>query len=308
MLEETDLMRVACLTVTYPGVESYFEEFYQSFLIQTNSSADLVIMNDGLGDLGKLISESEVQPVLIQEVKGSPAQNRMTGLQACKEAGYDVIICADADETMHEDRIGDIIEYFITHPQAELVFNNSAFRDESGYFDLNYKSRLTWQDILDFNVLGYGAMNLRSSVVPFFQRHADTGVEAFDWWLAMVYLLSHESVDFLAATSNHYRKHTDNFVGPLTNIKSHQIQQALVVKTQFYKHLSFYCYRFQIHEAQEIVRKQLDSLEETNDVIQFIGFEWYSQTVKKYLETMDRIYWWQPAVLMDELVKNRVSA
>ncbi len=301
-------MRVACLTVTYPGVDEYLDEFYQSFLDQTNGLADLVIINDGFENLEHAIVGYAKQPTLVENVNGSPAENRLSGFQACKEAGYDVIICADADETMDENRIGDIIEYFVTHPEADLVFNNSVFSDKSGSFDLNYKSKVTWRDILDFNVLGYGAMNLRSSLIPFFTLHADVEVDAFDWWLAMVYLLSNDSVDFLPETCNHYRKHEDNFVGPLTDIKSHQIQQALVIKSQFFKHLAHYSYRYQIHKVQGIVQKQLKSLDETNDVIHFIGFDWYSKTVKKYLGTKDQIYWWQHAVLMEELVKNKVCA
>lgn len=301
-------MRVACLTVTYPGVEQYLDEFYQSYLGQSYPDAELVIFNDGAENLSDLISAYDKQPSLVQDATGSPPENRMQGFQACQQAGYDIIICADADETMHSDRIRDIVKYFKTHPESDLVYNNSIFNDDSGSFDLNYKSTLKWQDILNFNVLGYGAMNLRCSLVQFFKRHANVRVEAFDWWLAMVYLLNHDSVEFLPGTWNEYRKHDDNFVGPITDVKSFQIQQALKIKTQFFKHLSHYCYRFQIYNSPDIVRMQLEGVEETNDVIHFIGFEWYAQTVKKYLATKDRIYWWQPAVLMDELVKNWVSA
>ena len=72
--------------------------------------------------------------------------------------GFDLIICSDSDETMFADRVEGVKRYFFQRPDQYLLFNNAEASHEGAYFDLNYKSVLCLDDIVDFNVLGYGAM------------------------------------------------------------------------------------------------------------------------------------------------------
>jgi glycosyltransferase involved in cell wall biosynthesis len=301
-------MRVACLTVTYPGVEEYLADFIGAFRRQTHGAAELVIMNDGLTDIQELLDHFKLHNVQIEDISGTPAQNRLAGLQLCASRGFDLIVCADADETMAPDRIQNVMEYFQANPDADLVYNNAQYQDSHGRFSLNFKPRLQWQDLLDFNVLGYGAMNLRSGLVDFFVNEADTRAVAFDWWLGMVYLLHHEGVDFLADTYNIYRKHPANFVGPITRIEDETIHQAVQVKAQFYQLLNRYCRIKQLTVAQDVISEYLNRFEATRKQIQTQGFQWYSDSVRTQLNNTKQIYWWQPAIMADELAAVRASA
>ncbi len=290
-------MRVACLTVIYPGIETYFQDFINAFQSQSYKSAVLIVMNDGLKDPSKYNLDHNK----VFEVHGSPAENRLSGLNQCFELNFDIVICADADETMCEERIQLVVEYFKSHQSAELVYNDSRYEDEHGKFDLVYKPRIVWSDILDFNVLGYGAMNVKRSLIPTLIARARTEVMAFDWWLAMSYLLHQPAVDFLGDAHNEYRKHADNFVGPLTEVTDQDIEYALKVKSDFYTHVADYCEQNGLQKQHAIILERLESVRRTYAFIEDAGIDKYTRTVQSVLKNEEKIYWWQHAMLLDDL-------
>ena len=290
-------MRVACLTVVYPGVEPFFQEFIHAVEAQSYQAADLVIINDGLPDSSPILSGRE----RVFNVQGNPAENRLSGLRVCHDLAYDIVVCCDADETMAANRIETVLEYFQEHESAEMVFNNSRYEDGQGRFDLVFKPTITWSDLLDFNVLGYGAMSVRRPIIPKLIAEARTEVLAFDWWLAMSYLLSHASVDFLDQTANNYRKHADNFVGPLTAVRSQDIAHALKVKSNFYQHLADHCEKNQISACGRKISEKLDAVKRTHEFIERIGLGNYTRYVQVELDKLEKVYWWQPAIMVDAL-------
>lgn len=296
-------MKVACLTVVYPGMESFVGEYAQCIDAQTYRDFDLIVLNDGLSLDALEPLQALRRTINFINVNDTPLGNRLLGLRTCSEEGYDLIVCSDSDETMCEDRIEKVVAYFAEHPDADLVYNNSeaSFRGKS--FSLYHKDRLVFDDLLDFNVLGYGAMNLRTSLIPFILQHENDRVTVFDWWLALVFLLNHDGVDFLPEAKNRYRFHENNLVGPIFNIEKNSVEFAFTVKESIYAELSDYCSKHGFEKEQALIQTKMQDIKETMMYILEHGWEDYLQRARTIFEDTN-IFWWQNAVTIKQMESN----
>ena len=244
-------MKIAVLTVMYAEMATFLEEYITCIKDQTFKDFELVVISDQFPmPIKPYMKEAGVNGEVF-EYSQSPLKNRLHGLKMCRELGYDIIICSDSDETMCPDRIEKIVAFFSEHPGKEIVYNNSIGVSGDKHFDLFYKDRITLFDIVDFNVLGYGAMNIKTSLVPFICSHQNENVSVFDWWLALVYLLYCESVDFLRGVKNNYRMHPGNFIGPVFDVAEGCVRKGICVKKEIYSELIQYC-RQHFPDKQEI--------------------------------------------------------
>lgn len=294
-------MKTACLTVFYPGMETFAKRYIQSINLQTVQNFTLFIANDGFSEnLNDLVTELNV-PYLIFPVNASPQKNRLMAIEACTKLGFELIVCSDADETMYNDRIEKVQNHFTAAPQEEILYINSVAQDGNGYFDLNYKPEIRLNDIIHFNVLGYGALNFKTTLTPFILNSANENALVFDWWFAARYLLHHKQVRFNKNIKNNYHFHTDSFVGPNLEVSKEKISFSLKIKRNFYQEMLKYCQKEKLQDAAQRFEYELQGLKKIADYISKNGMEKYEKRVITYLKTKDKLFWWQEVVSLSTL-------
>lgn len=297
-------MRTAVLTVFYPGMRPFMEVYLECINGQTDQDFELVVVNDAFPE--SLNPWFDLIHVVCHQVDSfsSPQQNRLVGLEWCRRQGFDLVICSDSDETMYPDRVERVKQYFSEKPEQDILFINSVASIGGSYFDLDYKSVLCLNDVLDFNVLGYGAMNLRASLIPFLLSLANERVIAFDWWIGLQYLLHNENVEFLSEIRNHYTLHPDNFVGPVLELTVDRIAQSIKVKHNMFAEMHASCVeKGKTTEATLFFDKRRE-IEEVENYIKLHSMQLYFERVKNYLDQREKIFWWQEAVPLPVLKAN----
>ncbi len=297
-------MKIAVFTVMYPRMSDFIDEYIECLQAQTFKDFELIVVNNQFPvQLEPYLEKAEIATKIFP-FTGSPLENRMYGLEMCRDLGYDIIICSDSDETMHPDRIERIVEYF-NNSDNLIVYNNGLSHKGNHYFDLYYKDCIKCNDIIDFNVLGYGAMSLRSDAIDFILEHENKRVLVFDWWLGTVYLLHFEQVDFLKDVKNDYRQHPDNFVGPVLEIDKQRIELGFRVKKCHYSELIEYCRQNKFRDEANIFSDKLKEIEEIEKFITDTSMDYYVELAKDYFEDKKKVYWWQDVLPLEKLgVRN----
>ena len=101
-------MKIAILTVFYPNAKKYLSKFLDSLSKQTYKKFSLLIVNENL----KLKLDQKKFPIkIINGYKNDGQKNRIAGLEYCKKR-FDIIICADADDTLDKNRVKTILNFF----------------------------------------------------------------------------------------------------------------------------------------------------------------------------------------------------
>ena len=299
-------MKIACLTVIYPEMMGSIDEYAENIRRQTCKDFELVVVNDGVtGDFKTALKKVPV-PVLVFDCSLSHQKNRLFGLSICQKRNYDVVICSDSDEIMAPERVQRIREFFMEHKEESLVFNNVVSESNGRRFDLAYKDTIRLDDIVDFNVLGYGAMSLRRDLIPFVLEHENSNITVFDWWLALVYLIKYPHVRFLSDLAEQARYRKNTLVGPAFEISGETIQKSLKIKKTLYMELAQYCRKQEITDKDELFSGKLDEIHEIEKFIKVNSLPAYLGRVKKYFESGEKLYWWRDAVSLSFMEKSNV--
>jgi len=293
-------MKTACLTVVYPGIENFILEYLESIQRQTFKDFDLVVINDHFPLSVEQILKSMHVRAEVFNCSQTPQGNRLHGFNICKELGYDLIVCSDADDVMFNDRIERIVTYFSKNEDSKIVYNNLIGHSASKYFDLLYKECITLTDILDFNVLGYSALSVKADLIPFILKNGNEIVPAFDWWIALVYLLNFKKVDFLKDTHSYYRMHTGNYIGPIFGITTKRLEKGLYVKKTTYSKLIEYCRQNRFADKERLFKQKLNEINEIEDFIREHSFSVYYELVKTYFSDVSKMFWWQDVIPLNK--------
>lgn len=296
-------MKTACLTVIYPGVEDFIEEYLQCIQRQTFKNFDLIVINDSFPlPIERILKHSEVKAKVFACNQSSQA-NRLQGLKICHQLGYDIVVCSDTDDAMFDDRIERVVTYFLENEDKKIVYNNLVGHSESGRFDLFYKENIALTDILDFNVLGYGALSVKFDLIPFILEHGNEKVPVFDWWFALIYLLHHPKVDFLGEVYSRYRTHSDNYVGPVFGITEKRLEQGLYVKKATYSELTEYCKQNRFAEEERLFKQKSKEIDEIESFIGEHSLSDYYKLVETHFSDVPKMFWWQDVVSLNNCNK-----
>lgn len=279
----------------------FIDEYIQCIRDQSFKDFELVIINDKFPlEVEKYLKNITV-PFRVFPHSESPQKNRLYGMKICYEAGYDIIICSDSDETMYPDRIEKNITYFAKKKNKNAVYNNSVGQKDEYYFELYYKDVIELNDNIDFNVLGYGALNLRRELIPFVLQHANEKVIPFDWWFGLVYLLNYGSVEVLKDAKNNYRFHKGNFIGPVFEIREDKIKLGINIKKILYSEMINYCRKNAFKENIDLFKNKLDEVIQIENFVRNSSIEYYMELVRQYFMNAPKRYWWQDVVPITKL-------
>ncbi|MDH5691807.1 MAG: glycosyltransferase [Gammaproteobacteria bacterium] len=286
--------KIAVLTVVYPGVEKYIDDYLRSVNDQTLAEFHLVLIDDGLENLYGYLSEKLAISFEILKGTGSPAKNRQIGIRHCFACGIDYLIFADVDDVMSINRVETSLN-LLESTAADVVFNDVDIITDNGTFLLKsyFAPRLpesgltSLSDILHFNYLGMSntAIQLDSSLVI----ELPTSLLAVDWYYFSLLLSKGCTVRFNSFAKTLYRQHGSNTVG-IKNPSIDTLIQAINVKAEHYRLLK--------ENYREVAKyyEYFDGLLHKIGDIEFV--QTYYNCCLKNLE--DRPCWWELAKYYEE--------
>jgi glycosyltransferase involved in cell wall biosynthesis len=236
-------MRLAVFTVFYPGVESFVGEFLSSLAHQTDQDFTLYIINDGMYDFFKNISDynGKIKTAEVKKQK-TPGAIAKKGIQWLIEEGIDAVVLADSDDYFSKNRIEKCREKLFVGGCVfyDLILFGDDFGEPISMFDDRFteSSKVIKDEILHSNCLGFGntAIRLSSDILSFFHKIPDD-IVAFDWLFFTLYLNNNIQAVYSQHVYTYYRQHSSNIASPCVITKS-QIFKGINIKIDHYSVLA----------------------------------------------------------------------
>ncbi len=235
-------MKAAFLTVVYPGIENFFEDFLLSLSEQTHSNFDLFVFNDGLSNLNQFIENYQNRlNIVIENTELSPVKIREYGINKILNSGlYDAIIFGDSDDYFSKDRVLTNLRLLTS---CDIVLNDLALvSQDKKMIDDNYLSNrlidgqvVNLDFVRDKNV--FGLSNTAVSTKNIDKVTFPEGLIALDWYFFSELLLKGFKANFSSEAKTYYRQHVSNTVG-MREFSVNSMSRGINVKTLHYKALA----------------------------------------------------------------------
>lgn len=231
--------KIAFFSVVYPGSEPYLSDFLCSLNRQTYQKFDLIVCNDGLENLQRILDPFGNLKVLILSETGTPATIRSSGIRHILAGGYDSIVFGDSDDFFDPQRIEKSMDLL---SDRRILFNDlhlaaaDGGRMEDYYLSNRFENKqlLSGHDLAESNCIGLTNASVRAPLLRTIRIPSD--VEAVDWYLFARLLAEGYEACFTNETWTCYRQHPGNFIG-LKNPEKQQILRMLKVKVNHYRHM-----------------------------------------------------------------------
>lgn len=211
-------MKVAFLTVVYPGVEIYLDDFLGSLEIQTYSDFDIFVFNDGVSGLRKKLEEwNDSLSIIIEDVNFSPIKIREVGINRILETGeYGAIIFGDSDDYFSENRIEKTLEYLsnsdIVINDLDLIAHDKVIISKKYLSNrLENKQIVGYEFVKDKNLFGLSNTAISTSILD--SANFPENVIALDWYFFSLLLHGGCTATFCSEAKTFYRQHENNTVG-----------------------------------------------------------------------------------------------
>jgi glycosyltransferase involved in cell wall biosynthesis len=231
--------KVAILTTIFPMEDSYLRDFFKSLQSQTYKKFDVVVLNDGCDKFGKLKLDYPDLKFIEIKYRNTPAKNREYAINFVKDNGYEMVVFADSDDYIANNRVNKIVE--LLHDNDIVVNDLSLFCGE-GIYSENYLSNriennrsIFISDIREQNFFGLSNTALRVEILC--DVTFNKNLIAVDWYLYSVLLMNHKRAVFTNETVTYYRQYPDNTVG-LGKVTEESVRREIEIKKMHYLCLS----------------------------------------------------------------------
>ncbi len=230
-------MKTCFATVIYKQAKPYFKDLLASLASQTDKDFDLLLLNDNysqadLIEMGILSEAGSVNDVLssvdgatrlvdCSSKKLSIAQNRIELLRSAKDAGYELAIIGDADDTFAAERVEKLKA--AAKIDKESVFFYNKLIKENG--DEVFKTLPECVDDINLiaqeNFLGMSTTAIRVDKLSdaFLESLSEGDCNVFDWYLFSRIVLDIGPGKYVPEGATIYRIYDDNEVGVTRDLK-----------------------------------------------------------------------------------------
>ena len=285
-------MKIAILTVLYPDAKKFFKKFLNSVSKQTYKNFTLVIVNE---NTNLNIPKKKFQIDVIKGFKKDGQKNRINGMRYCKKK-FDFVICADVDDTIHKDRIKKVLNFFKRNKKKEIVFSNAINRKYR--FKSFKKKTIVLNDILNFNLLGFGCLSFKSSLLDKVQLIKNKNIEIFDWWLFSIFLFKIKKIDVLKDSIVNYNYHSNNSIGPNNSTFDYkEINKCFNHKINHYREMKNYCNKQNLDKGYSIYKKLLLDYQKTFNFYLENPLK-YNKYMKNFLKSKRNTYWFEHIIII----------
>ncbi|GGG25251.1 hypothetical protein [Pontibacter amylolyticus] len=278
--------RVAVVAVIFPGNLPFFGSFLASVEMQTTADFDLIIINDGAGDLTGVIGNKSylIKDVII--LKGFPFEIRVKAIKELTNRGYEKLIFSDTDDTLSSNRVKVVVEA-LNH--YSIVCNDLDILNEEGtVVEKNYWSRRLGENfiiepafLVDKNIIGFGNCGIRLDIeLPSFRAYPN--IMAPDWIFFSQLVRNEKKALFTAQGTVGYRQHSNNTIG-LKKVTQARILKTINCKIEFYSELVKMGYSFE-QELQRHLHMKEAAL--NND-------SWVESSLNKIRKENLNLFWWE---------------
>lgn len=229
------------VSVIYPGVEKYLDEFVSSFNAQTNLDFTMLILNDGLDNAGHYFMRTKFRNE-IRKGAGTPASLRLQLIQTAVKCGAKQILFADADDTCSDNRVAVSKELLENSP---VVFNKLMLtfedgeRDPTSMFGERFEEgqRIDGEFIRNKHCLGLSNTAIRTDCLNEGWSRISEDTIAFDWAFFGLILDRGNKATFTKRALTFYRQHGNNIASPGSETEA-DAGRGIKVKKQQYTLLS----------------------------------------------------------------------
>lgn len=238
-LLEQKKAEVAVFTTVFPGVVPYFSDLLKSLEEQTYSAFDVILLNDGIEDLDKIVKDYSKLNILKYDVHFSISKNRELGLRLIQKMEYEIVIFIDSDDYMSNNRVEVSIDHLKSN---DILVNDVHLFDEKGIILNDYFSNrlpnnqsITEGFILDKNIFGLSNTAMKVSLIN--DIEFDNDLKVVDWYLYHRLLHNGARAIFTNLAHTYYRQYDHNMTS-LDRTDRSYLLDVISVKKNHYKLMS----------------------------------------------------------------------
>ncbi|WP_029846620.1 NeuD/PglB/VioB family sugar acetyltransferase [Vibrio parahaemolyticus] len=263
--------KTAVLTTIFPINEEYVHDYFNSLEHQTVQGFDVILVNDGFGDLNVFKNLYSNLNIIELESAGNIAKNREVMCQFALKNQYEAAVFADIDDHFSENRIAHSLELL---REYDVVVNDlTAFNENKELAVQILSSRITDGDeiSLDF-IRDKNLFGLSNTAIRLVGLEADTfrfprTLIAVDWFLFTRLLYQSKRAVFTNQAITFYRQHQENTVG-IGDVTKESLKQSLKVRETHYKHMLTISDAFQAEfDSNHKLMAQLNQVDECEKIL-----------------------------------------
>lgn len=233
-------MKTAVLTTIFPVDQSYLRDYFESLCQQTVQGFDVILVNDGYGDINQLRAQYPSLNIIELEPTDCIAKNRERMCQFALRNQYEAAVFADIDDYFSSNRVEHSLCLL---SEYDIVVNDlTSFSGEKELEARILSSRINDRDeisldfIRDKNVFGLSNTALRLTGVEPSSINFPSSLVAVDWYLFSTLLYHSKRAVFTNGAITYYRQHPTNTVG-IGRVTKESLLQSLKVRESHYRNM-----------------------------------------------------------------------
>jgi len=286
-------VKTVIVTVIYPQVMQFCSDFVTSVNKQSDRNIDLLIVNDSVECPESVMKYLHVDWSLL-DVSGTLANIRKIAIKNAVEKDYDIIIFADADDILEENRVETVKHYLIDN---NIIFNDlKLFHDclsnAEPYLSKRFKEGdiVTLQNLANSNCLGLSNTSIKTEVIGDLLNLIPDNIKVFDWLFYSRILAAGYKAIFTSKTKTYYRQHDNNMAAPFALTNDSIIKAVKFKRDHYYALIDLGPW----YEKQGIAFGQLgELLKDSSYIVQ------YCKAVRENVNPIP--LWWETIKLPGEL-------
>ncbi len=226
-------------TTAFDVPEIVAHSYFKSLALQSCADFDVIIVNDGIKNIGNYLHQYSCLNVIELECGGSIAKNREVMINHACQSSYDFVIFCDFDDYFSPNRVELTLGLLKSY---DLVVNDLLICSDGNVSNDGYMSnrfpdgcQITLVDVLEKNFLGLSNTAIKKSLlepVTFPQDQI-----AVDWLFFTDILYRRPRAVFTNKTYTYYRQHENTLAG-IGRVDLQQLEKEIAVKKQHYRSLS----------------------------------------------------------------------
>jgi glycosyltransferase involved in cell wall biosynthesis len=231
--------KLILVTVIYDEISNFINEFIQSIDQQSFKNFEILVVNDcDKIDLIKKFKSKLKKKIHVIKGVNNGNLNRLNALKYLKKKKFNQIVFCDSDDLLHRKRIENTIEFFAKNKDKKIFCGNLVFIDQKDQKDLFFKSKVALDDILEFNMLGFGTLAIRSNLIEtIIKIIKKCNSKILDWAIFLLLLKNDMSyVNVNKRIITYYRFHKNNLLGnPKKKLSLSEAKLLYKYKINFYQ-------------------------------------------------------------------------
>ncbi|HDZ17407.1 hypothetical protein LCGC14_0630140 [marine sediment metagenome] len=290
-------MKTLLVSFVYPIIKQYLKDFFISLDNQTTEEFDTLIFDDNLSE--DLKSHGYDGMTMYNTDELNIFEVRKLIIDHSIKHNYDLLIFADADDVMANDRVEILIK---SYEKSVSFFYNDLYllsNKETDFFKGKLPKKIeNLEKIKNYNFIGmsHTALNVRKErenlkIMPITDR-----MIAYDWYVHS-YLLSKGGCGKKVNTKTYYRIYSNSTAGYTNYLTDKKLRTGLKVKKYHYDFMK------QFDDKYKVLLEKILLLEEK------INNPDFKKKYIKYINSnySDSVFWWENIKTLDKLEKGALN-